>query len=109
MIRVSRVHVYLTYPFVLSWSLLETISAGAAIVACSTDPVTEVMEDGKTGLLVNFFDPDEIVDRVHELMHDTALRHALGQAARQKVVENYDLRSICLPRLLDWVDAVAQH
>jgi len=37
------------------------------------------------------------------------LRHALGQAARQKVVENYDLRSICLPRLLDWVDAVAQH
>ena len=109
MIRVSRVHVYLTYPFVLSWSLLETMSAGAAIVACSIDPVTEVMEDGKTGLLVNFFDPDEIVDRVHELMHDTALRHASGQAARQKVVENYDLRSICLPRLLDWVDAVAQH
>ena len=108
MIRVSRVHVYLTYPFVLSWSLLETMSAGAAIVACSTDPVTEVMQDGKTGLLVNFFDPDEIVDRVHELMHDTALRQALGQAARQKVVENYDLRSICLPRLLDWVDAVAQ-
>jgi len=109
MTLVSRVHVYLTYPFVLSWSLLETMSAGSAIVACSTDPVTEVMEDGKTGLLVNFFDPDEIVDRVHELMHDTALRHALGQAARQKVVENYDLRSICLPRLLDWVDAVAQH
>jgi glycosyltransferase involved in cell wall biosynthesis len=108
MIHVSRVHVYLTYPFVLSWSLLESMSAGAAIVAGSTDPVTEVMDDGKTGLLVNFFDPDEIVDRVNEFMHDTALRQALGQAARREVIENYDLRSICLPRLLDWVDSVAQ-
>ena len=108
MIQVSRVHVYLTYPFVLSWSLLESMSAGAAIVAGSTDPVTEVMDDGKTGLLVNFFDPDEIVDRVNEFMHDTALRQALGQAARREVIENYDLRRICLPRLLDWVDSVAQ-
>lgn len=108
MIQVSRVHVYLTYPFVLSWSLLESMSAGAAIIAGSTDPVTEVMDDGKTGLLFNFFDPDEIVDRVNEFMHDTALRQALGQAARREVIENYDLRSICLPRLLDWVDSVAQ-
>ncbi len=108
MIQVSRVHVYLTYPFVLSWSLLESMSAGAAIVAGRTDPVVEVMEDGKTGLLVNFFDPDEIVDRVNDLMGDPALRQALGQAARREVVENYDLRNICLPRLLAWVDSVAQ-
>jgi len=108
MIQVSRVHIYLTYPFVLSWSLLESMSAGAAIVAGSTDPVTEVMQDGKTGLLVNFFDPDEIADRVNELMQDADLRSTLGQAARREVVENYDLRRICLPRLLNWVDSMAQ-
>lgn len=108
MIQVSRVHIYLTYPFVLSWSLLEAMSAGAAIVAGSTDPVTEVMQDGKTGLLVNFFDPDEIADRVNELMQDADLRSTLGQAARREVVENYDLRRICLPRLLNWVDSMAQ-
>ena len=108
MIQVSRVHIYLTYPFVLSWSLLESMSAGAAIVAGSTDPVTEVMQDGKTGLLVNFFDPDEIADRVNELMQDADLRSTLGRAARHEVVENYDLRRVCLPRLLTWVDSMAQ-
>jgi glycosyltransferase involved in cell wall biosynthesis len=50
MMQVSRVHIYLTYPFVLSWSLLEAMSAGAAIVAGDTDPVREVMERGKTGI-----------------------------------------------------------
>lgn len=56
MMQVSRVHVYLTYPFVLSWSLLEAMSAGAAIVASDTDPVKEAMVDGETGLFVDFFD-----------------------------------------------------
>jgi glycosyltransferase involved in cell wall biosynthesis len=51
MIQVSRVHLYLTYPFVLSWSLLEAMSAGAAIVASDTAPVKEAMVDGQTGLL----------------------------------------------------------
>lgn len=56
MMQVSHVHVYLTYPFVLSWSLLEAMSAGAAIVASDTDPVKEAMVDGETGLFVDFFD-----------------------------------------------------
>jgi len=54
--QVSRVHIYLTYSFVLSWSLLEAMSAGAAIVASDTPPVKETMVDGETGLFVDFFD-----------------------------------------------------
>ena len=56
MMQVSRVHIYLTYPFVLSWSLLEAMSAGAAIVASDTPPVKEAMVDGETGMFVDFFD-----------------------------------------------------
>ena len=56
MMQVSRVRIYLTYPFVLSWSLLEAMSAGAAIVASDTAPVKEAMVDGETGLFIDFFD-----------------------------------------------------
>lgn len=107
MMQVSRVHVYLTYPFVLSWSLLEAMSAGAAIVAGDTDPVREVMTDGETGVLTDFFDKDALVDQVTSLLDDPERRVALGRAARDYVVARYDLQNICLPRHLDWVDRLA--
>ena len=102
--QVSRVHVYLTYPFVLSWSLLESMSAGAAIVAVDTAPVPEVIEDGKTGLLTDFFYKDTLVDRVVRLLDDPSLREQLGQAARAHVISQYDLKTICLPKHLSWVN-----
>ena len=80
MMQVSRVHIYLTYPFVLSWSLLEAMSAGVAIVAGDTDPVREVMERGKTGILTDFFDKDALVDRVCEALDNAELRDSLGHA-----------------------------
>lgn len=55
LLQVSSVHVYLTYPFVLSWSLIEAMSVGCAIVASDTEPVREVLEHNETGLLFNFF------------------------------------------------------
>jgi glycosyltransferase involved in cell wall biosynthesis len=106
-IQVCRVHVYLTYPFVLSWSLLESMSAGAAIVAGDTAPVREVIEDGKTGLLTVFFDKDTLVDRVVRLLDDPSLREQLGQAARAHVISQYDLKTICLPKHLSWVNDLA--
>lgn len=106
MLQLSRVHVYLTYPFVLSWSLLESMSMGCAIVASGTPPVREVIEDGQHGLLVDFFDRPALVDAVCALLDDRARSERLGQQARERVQAEYDLRSRCLPRQLAWVSGV---
>ena len=103
LLQVSRVHVYLTYPFVLSWSLLEAMSCEAAIVASDTAPVREVIADDETGRMVDFFDKDALITQVCDLLDDAAARKRLGQAARQLACAEYDLNSICLPRQLDWV------
>lgn len=93
----SRVHVYLTFPFVLSWSMLEAMSAGCLVVGSRTQPVEEVIHHGGNGLLVNFFSPDEIADRVIEALEDGRSFASLRQNARQTITDRFDLRSICLP------------
>ncbi len=108
MMQVSRVHVYLTYPFVLSWSLLESMATECAIVASGTRPVQEVLTEGETGRMVDFFDGPAMVERVCELMDDPEQRRALGKAARAFAVENYDLHSRCLPRHLQWVSDLSE-
>jgi glycosyltransferase involved in cell wall biosynthesis len=107
LLQLSMVHVYLTYPFVLSWSLLEAMSAGCAIVASDTAPVREAVVDGRTGLLVDFFDGAALVRQVVELLERPALRAQLGQAAREHAIANYDLRTKCLPGQLAWVGSLA--
>ena len=106
LLQVARVHVYLTYPFVLSWSLLEAMSVGAAIVASDTPPVLEVIDHDREGRLVNFFDQGALVQAVTELLDNPAARARLGAAARQRVVDHYDLRRICLPQQLQWVQSL---
>lgn len=96
-LQVSRVHVYLTYPFVLSWSMLEAMSAGCLIVGSRTPPVEEVLHHGGNGLLVDFFSPHEIADRVIDALEDPRAFASLRQNARQTVLDKYDLRAICLP------------
>lgn len=103
LLQVSRVHVYLTYPFVLSWSILEAMSAGCAIVASDTAPVREVLQEQDNGRLVDFFDHAALIDRVCELLDDPAQRTRLGAQARASVCEHYDLHHICLPRQMDWL------
>lgn len=107
LLQVSSVHVYLTYPFVLSWSLLEAMSAGCAIVASNTAPVREVLRHGETGLLVDFFDTAGLADAVCGLLDDPAMRQRLGRQARAFAQAHYDLQSVCLPQQLDWVQALA--
>jgi glycosyltransferase involved in cell wall biosynthesis len=103
---VSSVHLYLTYPFVLSWSLLEAMSAGCAIVASNTQPVREVITHGGTGLLVDFFSPAQVTESICSLLENADSRARLGGQARDFARSHYDLASICLPRQLDWVQAL---
>ncbi|MBU2981145.1 glycosyltransferase family 4 protein [Lentibacter algarum] len=107
LLKVSRVHVYLTYPFVLSWSLFETMSVEGAIVASKTAPVEEAIQHGVNGRLVDFFDKDALVEETCRLLDAPEERAELGRAARKLIVENYDLASTCLPKQLEWVNALA--
>jgi glycosyltransferase involved in cell wall biosynthesis len=97
LLQVSSAHVYLTYPFVLSWSLLEAMSAGCAVVASRSGPVEEVIVDGQNGVLADFLSPGEIASRVDEMLRRRDHARALGEAARRTVVERYDLERVCLP------------
>lgn len=109
LLQVSSVHVYLTYPFVLSWSVLEALSVGAPLVASATAPVLEALTDGETGLLVDFFSPQQIVTAVERLLEDTALAATLSAGGRALIRDRYSLKDICLPRYIDLVQQVAQH
>ena len=97
MMQITRCHVYLTYPFVLSWSMLEAMSAGAPLVASRTAPVLDVVRDGENGRLVDFFDRDALADAVVDMLARPEAYDAMRQEARRTVVEHYDLRRVCLP------------
>ena len=87
----SDAHVYLTYPFVASWSLREAMAAGCAIVASDTAPVHEFIEHGLTGLLAPFLEPDAIADRVLEMLEDADLARRLRDGARAWAEANLDM------------------
>ena len=96
-LQISAVHVYLTYPFVLSWSMLEAMAAGCLVLGSRTAPVEEVIRDGENGVLVDFFRPADIAERVVAALADPAYFAPLRVRARQTIMDRYDLKRICLP------------
>jgi len=106
-LQVSRVHVYLTYPFVLSCSMLEAMSAGCLVIGSRTPPVEEVIQHGANGLLVDFFSPAELAERAIEALEDRHAHEPMRRAARETIVGRYDLRTICLPAHLRLLSAAA--
>jgi glycosyltransferase involved in cell wall biosynthesis len=101
-LQASSVHIYLTRPFVLSWSMLEAMATGCLIVASNTAPVTEVIRDGENGLLVDFFSPQEIAERVDEVLDGSESMAAIRKQARETILERYDLSKL-LAEHLQWL------
>jgi glycosyltransferase involved in cell wall biosynthesis len=105
-LSISRAHVYLTYPFVLSWSLLEAMALERTIIASDTAPVRDVISPGVNGVMVDFFDVDALAEAVVEACRRPDAHAALGKAARQTVLGGYDRRRQCLPK---WQELVNRH
>ena len=104
LLRVSAAHVYLTVPFVLSWSMLEAMSLGALVIGSDTAPVREVIEHGKNGILVDFFDAQKLSQAVCDVLADPPRYAPLRVAARQTVVDRYDFRTRALPAYMALIE-----
>lgn len=102
LLQVSTVHVYLTYPFVLSWSLLEATSVGCAVVASDTPPLQEAITHNENGLLVDFFNAEALAESVCRLLDNPERRAELGAKAREFAKAKYDLKRVCLPKQMIW-------
>jgi len=98
LLQISSVHVYLTYPFVLSWSFIEALASGCLVLGSATEPVLEVLQDGVNGLTVDFFSPDQICARIGEVLRHPDRMRQLRGAARQTAVSRFDLKRLQLPR-----------
>ena len=105
-LQVSAVHIYLTYPFVLSWSMLEAMAAGCLLVASDTAPVREVIAHGVNGLLVDFFDAQALAETVAQALAQPARYAPLRAQARRTACERYDLHTVCLPQQLQFLQTL---
>lgn len=106
-LQASSVHLYLTRPFVLSWSMLEALSAGCLVVASNTAPVTEMIQDGVNGLLVDFFDTQAICDRIEYALDNPAQMVSIRRHARETILDRYDLAQL-LPQHLQWIQEITE-
>ncbi len=102
-LQASSVHIYLTRPFVLSWSILEAMATGCLVLASSTAPVKEVIQDGKNGLLVDFFSPESIAEQVDEVLNHRDRMATIRAKARETIQQHYDLAKL-LPQHLQWLN-----
>ena len=98
LLQISRCHVYFTYPFVMSWSAVEALSVGALVVGSSTTPVKEFIKHGENGLLVDFFNYEEIASTVIDCLANPKKYDKIRKAARESIIKNYDLKTVSLPK-----------
>ena len=102
--QISSLHIYLTYPFVLSWSLLEAMACECLILGSNTAPVKEVINNNSNGILVDFFDKKKISKIVTDVLKNPNKYKKLRKEARNSVIKNYDLKTICLPKQINLIE-----
>jgi glycosyltransferase involved in cell wall biosynthesis len=96
---ISDLHIYLTAPFVLSWSLMNALACGATVMGSDTEPVREMISDGENGLLFDFFDVEAAAQRAGDVLDDPAAHQALGDRAIEFIRSGYSME-VCLPQIL---------
>ena len=104
LLNIASVHVYLTYPFVLSWSVLEAMALENIIVGSKTEPVEEVIKHNKNGLLVDFFDYDQIAETVNNVLSNPQKYNQIRKNARKTIIDNYDLKKVSIPKQIKIVE-----
>ncbi|MDD3435827.1 MAG: glycosyltransferase [Candidatus Gastranaerophilales bacterium] len=105
LLQVSSAHVYLTYPYILSWSILNAMSAECCVIASNTAPVLEIMEDNYNGLFVDFFNVDELVDKIEYALDNQKELQSIRKNARQTVLDKYSLEKL-LPQHIEYINDV---
>ncbi len=108
-LSLSRVHVYLTYPFVLSWSLLDAMACECVVIGSDTAPVRDAITADVNGLMVDFFDVDGLSDKLIQVCRTPKKYARLGKAARETVLAQYDRQGKCQPQWLALVELVMGH
>jgi glycosyltransferase involved in cell wall biosynthesis len=106
LLAATDLHIYLTVPFVLSWSLLDALACGATVLASDTEPVREMIEHGKNGLLFDFFDVEALADQASQILDAASDYKHLGQAGAEMIRQRYSL-NVCLPQLKQFYEDVA--
>ena len=106
-LKLSNCHIYLTYPFVLSWSMLEAMSIGLPVIGSNTEPVREVIDDGNNGVLTDFFNESELATNVEKLIKDKELSEHIGKNAQKTIIQKYSLRK-CLPKQIALINLMAR-
>jgi len=109
LLQVSSVHVYLTYPFVLSWSFIEAMASGCLMVGSATPPVLEVLRNGENGFTVDFFSPRALANRIEAVLEQPTLMKPIREAARRTALEHFDLKGVLLPRWNRLFDDLINH
>ena len=105
LLQSSNAHIYLTYPYILSWSLLEAMASGCLVIGSDTEPVKEVIKDGENGLLVDFFSPEGIANRVDEVFSQPERMRIIKENARKTIQEKYNVQNL----LAEQVDLIKSY
>ncbi|HZL36594.1 MAG TPA: glycosyltransferase [Tepidisphaeraceae bacterium] len=106
LLAASDLHLYLTAPFVLSWSMMDAMSCGAVVLGSATPPVREMIRDGENGLLADFFDVEEFTRKAVGVLRDPTAYRPLGKAAEEMIAARYSL-DVVLPEMVRFYEEVA--